>query len=287
MTLAKRIQTCTELTPAEQQLASYILSHKETVLQLSISELAKETFLSPSSIHRFTHKLGLTGFKELKIELAQLLLEPPASDINVNFPFTKEDSLQHMSKQLLELYEITLSDTLSYVNHSHCQKVAMLLSKADTIDIYTHAHNAYPAGVFSDRMLAIGKKVRCPHSFYEQRAVALSSNPSHAAIVISYSGKASFIPAVLKILRKKRIPVVLISKPDARKDFPQIRYHLSISNQEHLQNRISQFSSHISLQYLLDLLYCFIFKLNYDDNLRILNESIYLLDDRQLDSDNK
>lgn len=118
MTLAKRIQTCAELTPAEQQLASYILSHKETVLQLSISELGKETFLSPSSIHRFTHKLRLAGFKELKIELAQLLPESPSSDTNVNFPFTKEDSFQHIARQLLNLYEITLSDTLSYVNHS-------------------------------------------------------------------------------------------------------------------------------------------------------------------------
>ena len=47
---------------------------------------------------------------------------------------------------------------------------------------------------FQDKMLTAGKSsVECPHGFYKQRLTALASNPKHAAIILSYSGKASFV----------------------------------------------------------------------------------------------
>lgn len=41
-----------------------------------------------------------------------------------------------------------------------------------------------------------------------------------------------------------------------------IKYQLSISDKENLRDRISQFSSHIALQYILDVLFSCIYNLN-------------------------
>ena len=44
MTLEKRIQLCNELTPAEQQLANYILKNRSQLETVTISQLAQLTF---------------------------------------------------------------------------------------------------------------------------------------------------------------------------------------------------------------------------------------------------
>ncbi|RXD25448.1 MurR/RpiR family transcriptional regulator, partial [Acinetobacter baumannii] len=58
---------------------------------------------------------------------------------------------------------------------------------------------------------------------------------------------------------------------------------LYISDRENLRNRISQFSSHIAMQYMLDLLFSCIFKVDYDENIRYIEEIMNTIDDREID----
>lgn len=282
MTLQKRIEICKELTPAEQKLAANILQNASRLTGTTIQSLARENYLSVSSIHRFCKKIGLAGFKELKTELLRHAEHSPEARVDINFPFQPEDTCMTAARHLKNLYDTTLSDTIDYLNERQLLAVAELLSSAEMIDIYTHAHNFYPAGVFADRMLSIGKKVRCPEGFYNQRAIALSSDSNHVSMLISYSGRAFFLPTILEILHQKRSKLIFIGKEGMKKEYPQVRHFLPISSQEDLQNRISQFSSHISLQYILDILYCCVFKLDYNQNLRLLAGNLSWLDDRSL-----
>ena len=82
-----------------------------------------------------------------------------------------------------------LLENNSYINDS-----------ADVIDVYTHAHNSNIAENFQDKMLTIGKSVNCPSSFYNQRLTVLASDQKHVAIILSYSGKATFILPIVKKL---------------------------------------------------------------------------------------
>ena len=58
MTLQKRITACDNLTPTEQKLAEYILKNAYYLTDATILSLAKENYLSISSIHRFCKKIG-------------------------------------------------------------------------------------------------------------------------------------------------------------------------------------------------------------------------------------
>ncbi len=282
MKLENRIRLCAGLTPAEEQLADYLLKHQEFLAGATIQALAAQTYLSASSIHRFCRKIGLKGFKDLKKEALLSLGEPEEAPVDINFPFAPEDSVRTVADNLFRLYHATLSDTLSYLEEERFQKTVRLLVQADCIDLYTHAHNSFPAGMFADRMISIGKHVRCPAGFYNQRATALSAGRRHAAVIISFSGRAFFIPSILPVLQKKGCRIILIGRAGLEKDYPHIRHFLAISDREHLKNRISQFSSHLSLQYLLDLLYCCIFQADYEKNMDFLSQHISFLDDRQL-----
>lgn len=285
MKLEKRIELCDSMTPLESEIASYILNNKDAVTKLKIQELADILFISKSAIHRFVKKIGFNGFNDLKVSIAKEnadLLENN-SYINVNYPFQAKDNPRQIAFKLLELYEKAIKDTFEYVDLDQIKAVSQLIDSADVIDIYTHAHNSNIAENFQDKMLTIGKSVNCPSSFYNQRLTVLASDQKHVAIILSYSGKATFILPIVKKLYEKGVKVIQIGKAGSNYYSQYVTYHLSISDSENNRDRMSQFSSHIAMQYIMDVLYGCIYNEKRKQNTKYIYDSIDYMDDRPKD----
>lgn len=285
MKLEKRIELCDSMTPLESEIASYILNNKDAVTKLKIQELADILFISKSAIHRFVKKIGLNGFNDLKVSIAKEnadLLENN-SYINVNYPFQAKDNPRQIAFKLLELYEKAIKDTFEYVDLDQIKVVSQLIDSADVIDVYTHAHNSNIAENFQDKMLTIGKSVNCPSSFYNQRLTVLASDQKHVAIILSYSGKATFILPIVKKLYEKGVKVIQIGKAGSNYYSQYVTYHLSISDSENNRDRMSQFSSHIAMQYIMDVLYGCIYNEKRKQNTKYIYDSIDYMDDRPKD----
>ena len=282
MKLEKRIELCDSMTPLESEIASYILNNKDAVTKLKIQELADILFISKSAIHRFVKKIGFNGFNDLKVSIAKEnadLLENN-SYINVNYPFQAKDNPRQIAFKLLELYEKAIKDTFEYVDLDQIKAVSQLIDSADVIDVYTHAHNSNIAENFQDKMLTIGKSVNCPSSFYNQRLTVLASDQKHVAIILSYSGKATFILPIIKKLYEKGVKVIQIGKAGSNYYSQYVTYHLSISDSENNRDRMSQFSSHIAMQYIMDVLYGCIYNEKRKQNTKYIYDSIDYMDDR-------
>ena len=285
MKLEKRIELCDSMTPLESEIASYILNNKDAVTKLKIQELADILFILKSAIHRFVKKIGFNGFNDLKVSIAKEnadLLENN-SYINVNYPFQTKDNPRQIAFKLLELYEKAIKDTFEYVDLDQIKAVSQLIDSADVIDVYTHAHNSNIAENFQDKMLTIGKSVNCPSSFYNQRLTVLASDQKHVAIILSYSGKATFILPIVKKLYEKGVKVIQIGKAGSNYYSQYVTYHLSISDSENNRDRMSQFSSHIAMQYIMDVLYGCIYNEKRKQNTKYIYDSIDYMDDRPKD----
>lgn len=285
MKLEKRIELCDSMTPLESEIASYILNNKDEITKLKIQELADTLFISKSAIHRFVKKIGFNGFNDLKVSIAKEnadLLENN-SYINVNYPFQAKDNPRQIAFKLLELYEKAIKDTFEYVDLDQIKAVSQLIDSADVIDVYTHAHNSNIAENFQDKMLTIGKSVNCPSSFYNQRLTVLASDQKHVAIILSYSGKATFILPIVKKLYEKGVKVIQIGKAGSNYYSQYVTYHLSISDSENNRDRMSQFSSHIAMQYIMDVLYGCIYNVRRKKNTKYIYDSIDYMDDRPKD----
>lgn len=285
MKLEKRIELCDSMTPLESEIASYILNNKDAVTKLKIQELADILFISKSAIHRFVKKIGFNGFNDLKVSIAKEnadLLENN-SYINVNYPFQAKDNPRQIAFKLLELYEKAIKDTFEYVDLDQIKAVSQLIDSADVIDVYTHAHNSNIAENFQDKMLTIGRSVNCPSSFYNQRLTVLASDQKHVAIILSYSGKATFILPIVKKLYEKGVKVIQIGKAGSNYYYQYVTYHLSISDSENNRDRMSQFSSHIAMQYIMDVLYGCIYNVRRKKNTKYIYDSIDYMDDRPKD----
>src|SRR5919106_5800311 len=72
-----RIKSAIEMfKPAERAVAEYVLSHPEEVMNMSVSEAARDIEVGESTVIRFCRSLGYKGYQEFRLRLAQDLLEP-------------------------------------------------------------------------------------------------------------------------------------------------------------------------------------------------------------------
>ena len=248
--------------------------------------MANRTFVSKSGIHRFCKKLGFDGYNGLKLKLIQdLSLGTKDKSIDANFPFLETDNHAMVAKRLLDLYEATVRDTFHSIDVDMLERCVNLLHGADVIDIYTYAHNLNIAENFQDKMRTIGRVVNCPKSVYEQRYTAAAANKRHVALLLSYSGRAVFLPDIIEMLSRNKVEMILIGRIGTTTSNGAIKNRLYLSDREDFKNRISHFSSHIAMQYMLDVLFSSIFKKDYRKNINYIDEILSIVDDRHLEEE--
>jgi RpiR family transcriptional regulator, carbohydrate utilization regulator len=72
-----RIRSAIEsLKPAERTIADFVWANSDRVVQMSISELAREVEVGELTVIRFCRALDYKGYQEFKLRLAQDLVEP-------------------------------------------------------------------------------------------------------------------------------------------------------------------------------------------------------------------
>ena len=103
---------------------------------------------------------------------------------------------------------------------------------------------------------------------------ALATGANHAAVAISYSGLNQQLATLLPILAERGCPVVFIGTAAAQRLHPGLTAYLTVSDREHLQDRITQFASHIAVQYALDALYGCLFARDYEHSIEFLERSL-------------
>lgn len=260
MDIKRKITEAQGLTPTEQQLGIAALAIGEDIRGLSIKEFAARTNVSVASVHRFCKKLGLEGFKDLKVELIRLATEAGnRRDVDINFPFDATSSPAQVMERMEGLYQTTLAETQELLDPTQLDHIA----NARQVDIYTGSHNLYPAGMFRDRLLSVGKSATCYGNIEAQVRTALTSDSDRAAIVISYSGLAPNLKEILPILSSQHAPVIVIGTPYCARIHPGFAAYLTVSDHESMTYRITQFASHIAVQYVLDSLYSSYFAKDY------------------------
>lgn len=105
-------------------------------------------------------------------------------------------------------------------------------------------------------------------SGYTQRLVASCSDETHLAIVISFGGRGLLANKITKILKENSTPILLISSTEDNPIKECVDYQLYLCSSENHYNKISSFSTRLSLLYILDILFACYFKTDYNNNLK-------------------
>ena len=125
------------MSASDQKIAQVVLKQPEQVVNYTISKLATEAGVSDASVTRFCHNLNLTGFHDLKIQLAQNA--------------TESVSLQNMSRddasanlELIEKNKVAeIKATLENVTEAKLDRVLRLLTESRIVQVSAEG-DTYP-----------------------------------------------------------------------------------------------------------------------------------------------
>lgn len=268
MNIFNKLSQLSTLTENEKILVDFIENNTQQFLTMNAQDISKVCFVSVSTIYRLCNKLELSGLAEFKVLVSSSMNAhlKETDSLDYDYPIRPNETQYQIAHKLKEVYDQTLISTLNLIDFDQMRLIASALTKAKHIDIYTSAGNIYFAENFKFQMQEIGVKVNVPLEEYSQNLSAACSDEQHIAIVISFGGRGHSAQRVCNILKKNKTPIVLIG---AGNDHPLKKfatYMLHMCNYENHYNKISSFSTRLSLLYLLDNLYTCYFRLNYDIN---------------------
>lgn len=253
------------LTATEKALIEYIEKDPLNFIQMKPKEIASQAYISVASIYRLISKLELDGFNDLKVAVNLSLQQKRENIENIDYPILPTDSHYEVMLRLKKVYENTILDTLDLIDPETLVCISQLMNQSAAIDVYTSSANLYFALNFQFQMQEINVPIQVYEDEYRQGLCAANSDPSHLALVISFGGRSENIKRICKILKNNQTPIVLITSTDN----PLIEMAnelIYMSGIENHYDKISSFSTRMTLLYILDTLYAIYFKQNYEKN---------------------
>lgn len=267
MLLTEKLQTAI-FSSSEQIVIDYLLQQRHLIADKTIKEIAKATYTSPSILIRISKKLGYTGWIPLKKDLLHEInyLDNHFQNIDANFPFSALDTQTQIANKVGTLIQETITDSLELLTHDDLAQAIRLIEKASHIKIFATSINNYLAKDFAYKMNRINKTVTIASLEGEQAVEATNMTPKDLAFIISYSGENEALTSILPLFKKHAIPLLTLTNMGENTISKAANCPLKLSTREKLYSKISGFSSHYSICFILDILYSCLFSLNYEQN---------------------
>lgn len=280
MLIQERLST-TNFTPSEQVIANYLLEQKLGLETKNTSSIARETFSSKSTIVKVAQKLHYKGWNDFKqAYMAELrYLESLPQVIDANYPFNKTDHFISISKKIAQLKQEAIQETMELLTYKDLEEAVTLLSKAKAIHVFALSNNLLLAQEFRYNMERIKRRVIIHLIQGEAKYAATLIEPDECALFISYSGETELLVWTANQLKKAGVPMLLLTSIGENNLLQLVDVSLRITTRESLYSKISTYSNDSSITYLLDVLYSCIFRLDYEGNLLLRQESSKLFEE--------
>lgn len=168
-----------------RRIADFILDHPQEVIGMSVTELSEAAKVSEGSIINFCRGIGLSGFQQMKLSLAQEIVQPVQF---IHEDLLREDDLETVSRKIFHSGMQALRDTLSVLDTVALAAAVEAVRKAKRVEVYGIGSSAPIAEDAQYRMLRIGLDVRAVTDSHIQAISASRCDPEVATITISHSG---------------------------------------------------------------------------------------------------
>jgi len=265
MNILLTIREYKKFTETEKHIRDYILKNKENVTSMSIYELADKAFVSPSSITRFCHKIGIDSFKSFRIGLVKEINVFNHHDVQSfsNMSIQPEDTPETVIDKITKVTLQSIQETKMLINEKDLIEVAKLLCRSSSIELYGVGEADIVALDAAIKFNRIGKKTQYNSAYTMQRITALNSDENSVAIVISYTGETPEIMQLVEYLKKNDATIIAITG-NTKNTLSEIAdYNLFISSIESTY-RTGALASRTSMLYVMDLLYNVCISMEYD-----------------------
>lgn len=259
-----------DFSASQRAVADYILKQGLEIKDMTVRMIAKATYTSSATLIRIAHKLGYTGWEELKHDFLeeQKYLQSHFAHVDANLPFQESDSPTSIVHKIATLEKEAIDDTLSLIDQDELEQVVDVLMDAKTINIMGMNNTVYQAEEFVIKMGRIGY-----HAFFQSPNGEGAYNGTlyekdSCLIILSYTGETSKFLQIAQECKQQRVPVIAITSLGDNSLSKLCDYTLRICTREKQYSKISWFTLDVANNFILNVLYSLIFAHDYEKNLR-------------------
>lgn len=196
------------LGPSTRSIAAFVLENPAQVVGMSVTELAESTGASDGSVINFCRQLGLSGFQQFKLSLAQETVKPVQF---IHEDLQPSDDTGAVCRKMFSAGIQALRDTLSVLDPDAVASAVKAIKAAERIEIYGIGSSAPIAEDAQYRMLRIGLNVKVVTDSHIQAISASLTGPNVVVLTISHSGATHETLASTRLAKEAGATTIVVT----------------------------------------------------------------------------
>ncbi len=239
---------------SEKKIADWILEHRRDIISLSITELAEKCGCGEATIVRFARRLGLSGYQELKISIAQ---ETSGTLIIPNENILKTDSCYNIfTKNLFDIHS-ALEKSKRVLGPESLDAAADIIITAKKIAIYGLGNSSSIALDAQHKFMRAGLNATAYCDNHMQAIAASHLSKGDVALGISHSGSSRDVVEALKLSREAGASTICITNHGKSPIIKQSDIALYTASEETRYNILGM-NSRIAQLAIIDSIYIYV-----------------------------
>ncbi len=197
-----------EMGNSERKIADWITQNFQEIIGLSISELANRCGCGEATIVRFSRRLGLSGYQELKLKIAQESANTISGGV---IGIENGDSCYEIFTKRINDIAVALENTRSVLDAEQIENAACTIKDARRIVIFGLGNSASIAVDAQHKFLRAGLDAIAYCDNHMQAIAASHLHKGDVAIGVSHSGASIDVVDALKTSREAGATTICIT----------------------------------------------------------------------------
>lgn len=256
-----------------RQIADFVLAQPADIMHMSVTEIAEGAGVSEGSVINFCRNLGMSGFQQLKLSLAQESVQPVQyiqEDLDI------DDTADLYCRKIFHAGIQALRDTLSVLDPQVLEKAVATLRSAKRIEVYGIGSAGTIAEDAHYRMLRIGLDARLAVDSHVQAISAAQTGPDVAVLTISHSGATLETVTATRLAKEAGARTIVITNY-ARSPIQAYADHVLFTMARETRFRTEAMTSRIAQLCVVDALIAGLALADYDRSTAALKRTFDVL----------
>lgn len=267
MNVREKLQN-TKLSNTESNILQFLFESGESIKEMSIYDVAKANFVSPSLVVRMAHKLGYTGWTQLRLGLIRdIECAQRTSNVNMSIPFHTASSYFEIAQTVSLVETNVIRETFHRLDTRELTKAMTVLTQCDDIVIFGQNFNTLISQEFQQNMLGINKRVRVCSLPGNEKIMALTLSERTCVIAISCYKNSDYYKYIVKHLKESHTPIISICLDGDEVLTSAACTRFQIYHAPDSNVWVGNFAMSVSVKYILDVLYGCYFSTDFENNL--------------------
>lgn len=191
------------LTNSEQKVAAFVLENLEEVIYYSVTDLADHVGVGETTVLRFCRKIGLKGYQEFKLKIAQNLSEEKKLTIS--------SESTNLIQSILKNTTQSLETTASMISEKDLNAAIEMLHTANSIHFFGVGTSGITALDAKSRFLRIGRRTESIVDPHFQAMSAATLSKGDVVIALSISGSTRDTIESLEVAKENGAKVIAVT----------------------------------------------------------------------------